>query len=163
MTLKRSFGPVVDARTRLLILGSLPGDRSLAERQYYAHPANRFWELVGAVIDRDLRTLAYPGRLAALLAAGVGLWDSVASARRQGSLDAAMRDTSANNLTGLLVRLPALRAVAFNGAASARLGRAQLGPVAVTLIDLPSSSPAHARLSLAGKRERWLALRQFLG
>lgn len=162
MSLKSSFGAVVDARTRLLILGSLPGERSLAERQYYAHPTNRFWELVGAVIDRDLRSLAYTDRLALLREARVGLWDSVGTARRQGSLDAAIRDVSPNDLGALVATLPELRAVAFNGATSAKIGRAQLAGITLQLVDLPSSSAAHAGLDLAAKRERWLSLRPFL-
>jgi len=159
---KSSFGAVVDVRTRVLILGSLPGERSLAERRYYAHPSNRFWELTGAVIDRDLRALAYDDRLAALRDAGVGLWDSVATARREGSLDAAIRDVQATDLGALVASLPALRAVAFNGGTSARIGHAQLAGATATIFDLPSSSAAHAGMPLAVKRERWLALRDYL-
>ncbi len=160
--MKASFGAVADARTRVLILGSLPGDRSLAERQYYAHPSNRFWDLTGWVIDRDLRSLAYGDRLAAVRDAGIGLWDSVATARRDGSLDAAIRDARANDLAALVASLPDLRAVAFNGGTSARVGRAQLTGATVAMIDLPSSSAAHAAMPLAVKRERWLALRHYL-
>jgi hypoxanthine-DNA glycosylase len=76
---KRSFPPVVDADTRLLVLGSLPGDRSLAAARYYAHPQNQFWQLMSAVIDVDLPSLDYDARLAALRTARVGLWDVVAS------------------------------------------------------------------------------------
>ncbi|TRW14911.1 DNA-deoxyinosine glycosylase [Glacieibacterium frigidum] len=164
MTLKASFGAVTDARTQVLILGSLPGERSLAAREYYAHPQNRFWELVGAVIDRDLRALAYAERLAALGAAGIGLWDTVATARRTGSLDSAIRDAAANDLASLVATLPALRAVAFNGATAARIGRAQLPPAPpFALVDLPSSSPAHARMSFDAKRDRWRVLAGLLG
>lgn len=162
MNLKRSFGAVADARTRLLILGSLPGERSLAAAQYYAHPGNRFWELAGAVIDRDLRALAYPERLAALLEARVGLWDSVASARRTGSLDSAIRAPAGNDLAGLVATLPELRAIGFNGATSARLGRALLAGADLALVDLPSSSAANARQPLAAKLARWRELRAFL-
>ena len=86
MARKRGFAPVVDERTRVLILGSLPGDASLRAGQYYGHPQNAFWRLVGGVIGRDLAALPYDERLAALRAAGVGLWDVVASAERPGSL-----------------------------------------------------------------------------
>jgi hypoxanthine-DNA glycosylase len=75
----------------LLVLGSLPGEESLAQGRYYAHPRNHFWTLIGAVIGRDLVALGYEARLAALLEAGVGLWDVVASATRRGSLDGAIR------------------------------------------------------------------------
>ena len=71
---------MVDAQTRVLVCGSLPGEASLAAGRYYAHPANQFWRLVGGVIAQDLVPLDYPDRLAALLAAGIGLWDTVASA-----------------------------------------------------------------------------------
>lgn len=163
MTLKASFGAVTDARTQVLILGSLPGERSLAAREYYAHPQNRFWELAGAVIDRDLRALAYADRLAALGAAGIGLWDTVAMARRTGSLDSAIRDAAANDLGGLVATLPDLRAVAFNGATAARIGRAQLPATPpFALVDLPSSSPAHARVSFDAKRDRWRVLANLL-
>ena len=82
MTLKRAFDPVVDARTRLLILGSLPGDASLKAGQYYGHPQNGFWRLIGGVIGVDLVALPYPERLEALKGAGVGLWDVIAEAER---------------------------------------------------------------------------------
>lgn len=158
MTLKRAFDPVVDARTRLLILGSLPGDASLKAGQYYAHPRNGFWRLVGGVIDVDLVALPYAQRLEALRAAGVGLWDVIASAERPGSLDAAIRDAEAADLNRLIDGLPALRAVAFNGGTAARLGRRGLTPrPRITLIDLPSSSPAHAR-PLAEKAMAWAVL-----
>jgi len=144
---KRAFDPVVDANTRLLILGSLPGDASLRAGQYYGYPRNAFWRLLSGVVGRDLAALSYEDRLAALMVAGVGLWDVIASAERPGSLDAAIRAPEAADLRGLVATLPALRAVAFNGDKAAKLGRAVLAdrPEGVALIDLPSSSPAHAR------------------
>lgn len=159
MTRKAGFDPVVDAKTRLLILGSLPGDASLRAAQYYGHPRNAFWRLIGGVIDQDLAGLPYEDRLARLRAAGIGLWDVIASAERPGSLDAAIRRPEAADLRGLVESLPALRAVAFNGGTAARLGRAVLAapPAGVTLIDLPSSSPAHAR-PFEQKAEAWAAL-----
>jgi TDG/mug DNA glycosylase family protein len=157
------FPPVTRPETRLLVLGSLPGAVSLAQARYYAHPQNQFWRLTGAVIDRDLATLAYADRLDALLDAGIGLWDTVASATRQGSLDADIRLHEASDLAALAATLPQLRAIAFNGATSARIGRRALaGNTGLALIDLPSSSPAYARLPFAAKREAWLALRAYL-
>jgi TDG/mug DNA glycosylase family protein len=147
----------------VLILGSLPGEASLAAGRYYAHPQNRFWHLAGAVIDRDdLPVLDYQDRLQTLLAAHVGLWDTIASATRAGSLDAAIREEEAAPLAALAATLAQLRAVGFNGAKAARIGRAVLSGSDVALVDLPSSSPAHAGMPLAIKRERWLALRAFL-
>lgn len=156
----RHFPAVADARTRVLILGSLPGAASLAAGRYYAHPRNAFWRLLAPNVRADLPDLPYDDRLRALRGAGIGLWDVIAAAERRGSLDAAIRAPEAADLRALVSRLPALRAVAFNGATAARLGRRQLagtgeGPV---LLDLPSSSPAHAGMSLADKLARWCAI-----
>jgi hypoxanthine-DNA glycosylase len=159
----RSFAPVVDDRTRVLILGSLPGARSLQAQQYYAHPQNGFWRLVGALINVDLVDLAYEDRLAALLAHRIGLWDVIDEATRPGSLDAAIRDHRLNDLERLVERLPELRAIAFNGKTSARLGRKALAGVGdIALIDLPSSSPA-LTTPLAVKAAAWAVLGRFLG
>ncbi len=159
--MKRAFAPVVDAQTRLLILGSLPGDASLAAAQYYAHPRNDFWRLIGSVVGRDLASLPYEARLATIQAAGIGLWDVIAGAERAGSLDAAIRNAVAADLAGLIAALPRLKAVAFNGATSARLGRKAIGPCELTMISLPSSSPAHAR-PFAEKVEAWSVLKAAL-
>ena len=160
--LKRSFPPVADARARVLVLGSLPGEVSLAQARYYAHPRNHFWRLIGAVIDLDLEPLPYAARLAALQEAGVALWDTVGSARRRGSLDGEIRDVEANSLGGLVETLPDLRAVGFNGGKSAAIGLPQLAArEGLALIPLPSSSPAFT-LPFAAKLEKWMALRAYL-
>ena len=160
---KSAFAPVVDDATRVLILGSLPGEQSLAAARYYANPRNRFWHLVGEVIARpDLPELDYDQRLAALLTAGIGLWDAVATAERPGSLDSAIRNAEPAALAELVTTLPHLRAIAFNGKASARIARPLLTEGLLKLIDLPSSSPAHAAMPFEQKRQAWLQLRQFL-
>jgi double-stranded uracil-DNA glycosylase len=162
MARKSSFPPIVAPDTRVLVLGSLPGEASLAVRRYYAHPRNRFWHLIGTVIGRELAPLDYEQRLAALLEAKVGLWDTVASAERTGSLDVAIRDAAPNSLAEMATSLPDLRAVGFNGRASAKIGMAQLADGDLALLPLPSSSPAHAGMPLAEKEKQWLALRKFL-
>jgi hypoxanthine-DNA glycosylase len=162
MARKSSFPPVVAPDTRVLVLGSLPGEMSLAEQRYYAHPQNRFWHLIGQVIGRDLEPLDYEARLQALLAAKVGLWDTVASATRSGSLDAAIRDAEHNQLTDLIASLPELRAIGFNGSTSARIGMPQLADLGLALVPLPSSSPANAAMPLAEKEKLWGALGEFL-
>ena len=162
-TRKSAFAPVVDAQTRVLILGSLPGDMSLAAAQYYANPRNRFWHLIGEVIARpDLPMLDYEARLAVLLASGIGLWDAVASAERPGSLDSAIRRAQPAALADLIATLPQLRAVAFNGQTSAKIARPLLRGLPLELIDLPSSSPAHAAISYPEKLDTWLTLRRLL-
>lgn len=157
------FPPVTRSDTRLLVLGSLPGRASLAAGRYYANPRNLFWRLIGAAIGREIEPLDYGARLVALLDAGVGLWDTVAAAERPGSLDADIRLHAASDLAALVAALQDLRAIAFNGATAARIGRKALGVApGVTLIDLPSSSPAYASLAYDRKREAWAALSAFL-
>jgi len=146
----------------VLILGSLPGEASLAARRYYAHPQNRFWHLVGRAIGVDLAALDYDDRLEALKAHRIALWDTVASAHRIGSGDAAIRKAEHAPLAELLAALPELRAVAFNGRKSAAIGRPQLAGSYLALIDLPSSSSAYAAMSLAEKERLWARLADFL-
>lgn len=154
-----SFAPHVAPDTRLLILGSLPGVRSLAERQYYAHPTNQFWRLLGEVVGQPLADRPYDDRLAALREAKVGLWDVIRSAERHTSSDSLIREVEAHDLAALIANLPALRMIAFNGGKATAIGRKQLPPLdGVTILDLPSSSAANT-IGFAAKRDRWLALR----
>ncbi len=159
---KQSFDPVVDKRTRLVILGSLPGEMSLAKAEYYGNPRNQFWRLMERVLDTSLADAPYPARLEALLARGVGLWDVVRSAERSGSLDAAIRNHEANRLSDLALRAPSLRAVAFNGGKAAKIGRGLLADApSLAPVDLPSSSPAHTR-PFEDKLAAWMPLRDHL-
>ena len=160
---KRCFDPVVDARTRLLILGSLPGEQSLRKGEYYGNKQNKFWALMSAVLGVELVPLDYDARLQTLLAHGVGLWDVVAEAERPGSLDSQIRHHASNDLISFVQALPSLKMIAFNGGTAARLGRKQLIDPAHTwqLLDLPSSSPAYT-LAFAQKLEHWLSLREAL-
>ena len=154
---KRSFAPVTDANTRVLILGSLPGEASLKAGRYYANPRNQFWRLMEPVLGAPLNG-SYEERLACLLSAGVGLWDVIRSASRPGSLDADIRDHQTNALPDLIATLPALRVIAFNGGKASTLGRRLLGGGhGLTLLSLPSSSPAHTA-PFDSKQRRWSEL-----
>jgi len=158
MTLKRSMPPAGSTDASLLILGSLPGEASLAAQRYYAHPQNQFWRLLGGALGEPLADLPYEQRLARLAGRGVALWDVVGTARRLGSLDGAIREAIANPLRDYVATHPRLRAVAFNGKTAGRLGRPAFGdPGRIELIDLPSSSPAYT-LSFAEKARRWAVL-----
>jgi hypoxanthine-DNA glycosylase len=159
----RKFGlpPVVREDARLLVLGSLPGEASLAAGRYYAHPRNQLWRLLGAMTGEPLDTLGYDQRLERLVARKVALWDVIHAARRVGSLDQAISDVEQRDLAGFVAGLPELRAVGFNGGMAARIGRRALAGSAFTLVDLPSSSPAFT-LPFADKAARWMALASFL-
>jgi hypoxanthine-DNA glycosylase len=154
-----SFPPVVKTNIRILVLGSLPGAASLAASRYYAHPRNQFWRLIGDALGVALVPLSYEARLQALLDRCVGLWDVVADAEREGSLDAAIRNETANDLTRLVETLPNLQTIAFNGGTAARIGLTALGPIAnrYRCLALPSSSPAHA-IPYERKLARWQEL-----
>lgn len=154
------FPPLLAPQTRVLVLGSLPGQASLAAGQYYAHPRNQFWRLLGDIIGQPLATLPYPERVASMLAAGVGLWDVVQSAERPGSLDADLRAVTYNDLRSQIGRLPQLAAVAFNGATAARAAR-HLAGLSPSLLRLPSSSPAMT-MAYADKLAVWREIGRYL-
>jgi hypoxanthine-DNA glycosylase len=155
----QGLAPVAGPGTRLLLLGSFPGQASLRAQQYYGHPRNHFWPILSAIWGTDLVALPYPGRLAAIQQRGRGLWDVYAACRRQGSLDSAITDAVPNDLAGLAVTLPQLRAIAHNGGESARAMKvtAALG---LPVHRLPSSSPANASWHFERKRAAWQAVFQ---
>ncbi|KXU31407.1 DNA-deoxyinosine glycosylase [Sphingobium sp. 22B] len=160
---KAAFPPSVDEATRLLILGSLPGDVSIRQGEYYAHRGNAFWALMGDVLGEDLRSQPYAMRLKRLKARAVGLWDVIESADREGSLDSAIRGAELRDLSAFVDRLPALEAVAFNGKTAALHGRRQIGArPGLALIDLPSSSGAFASMSREAKRNAWMAMMPYV-
>lgn len=146
----------------MLILGSMPGAASLAAGQYYAHPRNAFWPIMGALCGAGPE-LAYPARLARLGAAGIALWDVLAACEREGSLDTAIRAPRANDVAALFAAQPGIAAVFFNGAAAERLFRRHVR-LAVTpaLVRLPSTSPAYAAMGFAAKCEAWRTISAWL-
>ncbi len=159
------FGLPAVARpdARLFILGSLPGDASLAARRYYAHPTNQFWRLLGGAIGEELQPLSYEERLGRLRARRIGLWDVIASAERPGSLDQAIRSPGHNPLRHLLEQFPQLEAIGFNGSTASGAGRRLLGESSsLRLIDLPSSSAANTR-PIVEKAAAWAMLGEIAG
>lgn len=155
------LAPVIPESCRLLVLGSLPGNRSLAARQYYAHPQNHFWRLMDVVTGDSLAGLPYDDRLARLGRHQIGLWDVIATARRASSLDGDIQQAVANPLAALVATLPELRAVACNGALAAKHAARLLEATGLPVIALPSSSPAYT-LAFAAKAERWRVLQEYL-
>jgi len=159
--IKHGLGPIAAPDARLFVLGSLPGDASLAAKRYYAHPTNQFWRLLGEALGEPLAQLEYDQRLALMATHGIGLWDVVASAERAGSLDGAIRQAGHNPIERLREEFPRLKAIAFNGGTAAKAGRKLLGAAAgVELIDLPSSSAANTR-GFADKAAVWRQLGRF--
>lgn len=147
---------MIDRRVTRLILGSFPSEASLAAGQYYAHPRNQFWRLLGDLFGEALREQPYPRRLQRLLAHRVGLWDVIDACDRQGSLDSAITNARANPFARLEQLAPHLSDVAFNGGSAGRFARAFASAGYRTCV-LPSSSPAHAGRTYEQKLALWRA------
>lgn len=143
----QGFGPVSAADAAVLILGSMPGVRSLAETQYYAHPQNAFWKILGRLVGFE-PTTAYEQRLHALTDARIALWDVVRSCQREGSLDSAICATSirTNDFRQFFTKHPGIRHIGCNGAVAHRLFCQQvpeeIRPSECVVVRLPSTSPA---------------------
>ncbi|HEX4599702.1 MAG TPA: DNA-deoxyinosine glycosylase [Burkholderiaceae bacterium] len=152
----KGFAPVVDAGIRVLVLGSFPSAASLAAHQYYGHPRNQFWRILGAIFGESLADLAYPERLTRVLAHRVGIWDVYATCRRTGSLDSQIHAPMSNDLASLPKLAPRLRAVAFNGQAAGRF-RGRANELGYAWSVLPSTSPAHAARRFEDKLALWMA------
>jgi hypoxanthine-DNA glycosylase len=158
MTHIRSFPPVADMHATLLILGSMPGKASLQQNQYYAHPHNAFWKIMGELCGAE-PSLPYEQRLAALKASGIALWDVLHSCEREGSLDSDIEQEEANDLAAFFSRHPHITRVFFNGAKAEQSfrkfvhGIQKLPPL--ELVRLPSTSPAHAGMRYADKLKVW--------
>jgi hypoxanthine-DNA glycosylase len=155
-TTLRGFAPVIDDRVERLILGSFPSAASLAADQYYAHPRNQFWVIMGRVLGEPLATLPYAQRLERVLAQHVGIWDVYGACQRDGSADSAIRAGQPNAFGSLRRRAPRLREVAFNGMAAGRF-RPLFEQAGFATRVLPSTSPAHAGRSLEEKLALWQA------
>ena len=169
MTRLQGLGPLITPTTRVLVLGSFPGLRSLHLRQYYAHPQNQFWPILqqlwpqaGWPADGD-----YAQRCACALAQGLGIWDVYASCEREGSLDSAIRQAQLNDFPGLLRQCPGLTGIAHNGGESFRHARAVEQSLAhaglagrVQIHKLPSTSPANASWPFERKLAAWHAVMQ---
>ena len=152
----RGFPPIIDRRTETLILGSFPSEASLAAGQYYAHPRNQFWRLLGALLGEPLAGLDYARRAARVLAHRFGIWDVLDACRRPGSLDADIRDARPNDFAALRELAPRLKRVLFNGGAAGRFAR-RFAEAGFATAVLPSSSPAHAGRSYEQKLALWRA------
>lgn len=164
--LVESFPPQVGENCRLLVLGTAPSLASLALRQSYGHAHNLFWPFMGELLDAGPE-LAYAERIRRLHARGIGIWDVFASCERPGSLDSSIVRASEvpNDIAGLLECQPTIRAIVLNGGKAQQAFRRHVlvpagerWPAGITLLDLPSTSPANASMSRALKLERWRTL-----
>ncbi len=156
MRRRRGLPPVLDGRTRVLVLGSFPGEASLAARQYYAHPRNHFWPVLAAIVGAPLPAMPYEARLACLAAHRIGVWDTIVACERPGSLDAAIRAAKRAETARVRRAAPHVALVCFNGRTAARAEPQWRAAGYATLV-LPSTSPAYTR-PFAEKLAAWRAI-----
>jgi len=165
MSRVHSFPPIVAQHSRILILGSMPGVESLRKGEYYAHPRNLFWRILGTLLEFN-PALSYTERVEALQSAGISVWDVLQSCTRQGSLDSSIEAASImpNNFSVFYEKNPAIARVYFNGSAAEQIYRRKvlpaLGDHAVRYMRLPSTSPANASINYAGKLDAWREISQ---
>ena len=164
----KSFAPVIGANPRIIILGSMPGVASLEAVQYYAHPRNAFWPIMGELFGFDHR-VGYDVRIGEISKLPLILWDSLQSCHRPGSLDSSidMQSARANDFTSLLHRFPGVRAIFFNGATSEKYFRRLALPDlsrsdGIELVRLPSTSPANAGMTFERKLDAWRRLLDYV-
>jgi hypoxanthine-DNA glycosylase len=157
---RRGLPPVVDANTRVLVLGSFPGVASLAARQYYAHPRNHFWPIMAMLLEEPLTDLPYTARLERMSARGVGLWDIIVACHRKGSGDAAIRNAERGDVRRIHRVAHSLAVVCFNGNTAAT-GEPVWQEAGYATLRMPSTSPAYTR-PLAEKLAQWRALERWL-
>lgn len=167
MSRVQSFAPIIGRQPRVVILGSMPGVASLEALQYYAHPRNAFWPILGELFGID-PTAEYEARIRALEKLPVILWDTLQACHRPGSLDSNIDAGSAraNDFPGLLRRFPEIRAILFNGATSEKYFRQLVvpqlpDPLSIQLLKMPSTSPAHAGMRFEEKLAAWRRLLEF--
>lgn len=141
--MKYSFAPLIDIHCELLILGSLPGAKSLGENQYYAHPQNKFWPIMCRVFSGEL-SAGYDQRCSMLLKNRVALWDVIKCAKREGSLDGDIKNEIPNDIPALLKKYPRIGMIVFNGGCAFTKYKKHFGTPSVPYLRLLSTSPACA-------------------
>lgn len=153
--LKRSFSPIADDFTKTLILGSLPGDKSIQQNEYYAHPQNRFWKVIRQLFDRP-NAFSYEEKINLLIQNRIGLWDVCADALRSGSMDLAIKDEHPNEIYDFLNKHPGIKQIVFNGQKAQHLYlRHFKKKEGINYVCLPSTSPANAKTDLANLVRHW--------
>lgn len=155
---KSSFPPISNENTRILVLGSLPGDKSLELGEYYGHPRNRFWKILATITKREL-PLTYSEKKEFLLRSGIGVWDVAHKATRNGSLDSAIRDEEPNDLDAFFANHKNLKVIGFNGKkAEILFNKFFKRSPGLKYISLPSSSPANAGITYENICRSWMQL-----
>lgn len=157
----KSFPPVINAHTRLLVIGSMPGEASLRAQQYYAYKYNQFWKMTFELFAGGREPKSYADKLQTLLTNRIGLWDTLAACERPGSLDSDIRLAKPNDFPALFKQYPAVKTLLFNGQTGYKYFLKFFGrPPGIACRQMPSTSPANAGTPYAKKLEIWRAALQ---
>jgi len=156
--LKISFPPITSAEIEVLILGSIPGDRSISENEYYGHPQNRFWRMLPTITGSEIPN-SYREKKEILLKHKIGLWDVAHKAVRPGSMDSDIRNAEPNGIPEFICQHPHLKSIGFNGRkAEALFDQFFDRKPEIIYHSLPSTSPANARITFEQLCDRWKVL-----
>lgn len=156
-----SFPPIVDSNSRILILGSIPGVKSLEKQQYYGHPQNKFWKIIFELLNEDF-TEDYGEKIRMLKKHHIALWDVIDSCERKGSLDSEIKNEEANQIPELLEKYPNIQTIFCNGGKSYKNAQKILGKhFKIPVFLLPSTSPLHT-ISFEKKLEEWRRIKTYL-
>jgi hypoxanthine-DNA glycosylase len=161
VTIIHSFDPVIDENSRVLILGSMPGQVSLAQGQYYAHPQNQFWKLIFSIFNIP-PCAEYTEKTSFLKSRKIALWDVIKECQRSGSSDSKIINPVINDFGNLFIHYSNIHCILFNGKKAGQLFEKynhNITPSGIEFITLPSSSPANAGISLNNKLEAWSRLK----
>jgi double-stranded uracil-DNA glycosylase len=165
MSRVESFPPIASQKSKVLILGSMPGEASLKAGQYYAHPRNTFWPIMGELFGAA-PSLPYSERVERLNFAGVALWDTLQACIRDGSLDCSISEQVANDFSAFFAKYPHITHVYFNGGKAEKVFRSHalssLPNPQPVFTRLPSTSPAHAAMPFDAKVQAWSVMRKVL-
>lgn len=156
-----SFPPIVDSNSRILILGSIPGVKSLEKQQYYGHPQNKFWKIIFELLNEDF-TGDYGEKIRMLKKHHIALWDVIDSCERKGSLDSEIKNEEANQIPEFLEKYPNIQAIFCNGGKSYKNVQKILGKhFKIPVFLLPSTSPLHT-VPFEKKLEEWRRIKTHL-
>jgi hypoxanthine-DNA glycosylase len=152
---KTSFEPISNADTTILILGTMPGDKSLELGEYYGHSRNKFWKIISTITNNDL-PIAYSDKKGLLIKSKIGIWDVAHKANRKGSLDSAIEDEEPNDLDSFISRHKNLKVIGFNGTKSQALfDKYFVRKNDLKYISLPSTSPANTGIDFDSICKLW--------
>ncbi|MBR6162832.1 DNA-deoxyinosine glycosylase [bacterium] len=161
----KSFKAYVDKNSLVLILGSMPGVKSLEEQEYYAHPQNRFWKVMGGICqEKNLKDFSYEEKLKTLLKNHIALWDTIGTCKREGSLDSDIENETPNDIRKLLKTYPKISAIFLNGNKSYSSFKKYFPDLLekYNCFKMPSTSPANARYSIENLKKEWGVIEKFI-